>query len=372
MIFLELELIAIFILLVVLVGLVIYNLSLGKKIKKYNNINDTIKGLNIVQDFMDTLGEATSVDDKLKKINEILLERYSIKYSTIVVFNGAEYMIKATNVDEKHWDTLKNLHKEEIFKDSITSTQIKYITNENENEKLPYQKMEFARAKSAIFLPLYIDNVYVGYWIIESGEMHAFDNIDTTILEIVKENIVTVLKSVTYQNTMENIHRKDLFTDLYSAEYLYGRGKKTIDKYTTSSVCMFKITNIESINADFNRKTGDEVIIRLSNLIKKSISSEYLFVRYMGPKFVIVFSGVDSDGVSDFLVGIKKYVESLKIEKQEQTKDAKKAKKEQYASPKLNFVVSTYYKGTGLEGVTKKLEEYLDTADKEENKINFI
>ena len=213
MIFLELELIAIFILLIVLVGLVVYNLSLGKKIKKYNNINDTIKGLNIVQDFMDTLGEATSVDDKLKKINEILLERYSIKYSTIVVFNGAEYVIKATNVDEKHWDTLKNLHKEEIFKDSITSTQIKYITNENENEKLPYQKMEFARAKSAIFLPLYIDNVYVGYWIIESGEMHAFDNIDTTILEIVKENIVTVLKSVTYQNTMENIHRKDLFTE---------------------------------------------------------------------------------------------------------------------------------------------------------------
>ena len=93
-----------------------------------------------------------------------------------------------------------------------------------------------------------------------------------------------------------------LFTDLYSAEYLYGRGKKTIDKYTTSSVCMFKITNIEAINSDFNRKTGDEVIIRLSNLIKKSISSEYLFIRYMGPKFVIVFSGVDSDGVSDFLV----------------------------------------------------------------------
>ena len=33
---------------------------------------------------------------------------------------------------------------------------------------------------------------------------------------------------------------------------------------------------------------------------------------------------------------------------------------EEYAKPKLNMVVSTYYKGTALEGLTKKLEEYLD------------
>ena len=304
-----LEVVVILLLAVILIALVMYNLTLSKKIKKFNSINETIKGLNIVQDFMNTIGESTSVDDKINKINEILLERYGVKYSTIVVFNGAEYMIRATNVDEKHWDALKNLHKEEIFKDSITTTQPKYVTIDKENEKLPYQKMEFGRAKSAMFFPLYIDNVYIGYWIIESGTMHAFDKMDTTILEIVKENIVAVLKNVTYQNTMENIHRKDKFTDLYSAEYLYGRGKKIIDQYTTSSICMFKISNIEEINEKFGRKAGDNTIIQISNLVKKSISSEYLFVRYMGPKFVIVFSGVDTESVIGFVQSIKIYLE---------------------------------------------------------------
>ena len=212
------EIVIILLLAVILIALIMYNLSLNKKINKFNSINETIKGLNIVQDFMNTIGESTSVDEKLNKINEILLERYGVKYSTIVVFNGAEYVIRATNVDEKHWDTLKNLHKENIFKDSITTAQSKYITIDKEDEKLPYQKMEFGRAKSAMFFPLYIDNVYIGYWIIESGTMHAFDKMDTTVLEIVKENIVAVLKNVSYQNTMENIHRKDKFTDLYSAE----------------------------------------------------------------------------------------------------------------------------------------------------------
>ena len=362
-----LGIVVILLLALILIALVMYNLSLSKKIKKFNSINETIKGLNIVQDFMNTIGESTSVDEKINKINEILLERYGVKYSTIVVFNGAEYVIRATNVDEKHWDTLKNLHKEEIFKDSITTAQAKYITIDREEEKLPYQKMEFGRAKSAMFFPLYIDNVYIGYWIIESGTMHAFDKIDSTVLEIVKENIVAVLKNVTYQNTMENIHRKDKFTDLYSAEYLYGRGKKIIDQYTTSTICMFKIVNIEEINEKFGRKAGDNTIIQISNLVKKSISSEYLFIRYMGPKFVIVFSGVDTESVIGFVQNIKAYIENVIIEA-----PSAKTKSKKTIKPILNFVISNYYKGTGLEGVNKKLEEYLDNADKDESDINCI
>ena len=37
-------------------------------------------------------------------------------------------------------------------------------------------------------------------------------SIGTQTLEIVRENIVAVLKSVSYQNTMENIVRKDKFS----------------------------------------------------------------------------------------------------------------------------------------------------------------
>ncbi len=313
-------------------------------------------------------GENSSVNEKLRNINDVLIEKYDIKYSTIVVFNGAEYVIKATNVDEKHWETLKNLHTEAIFKDSIATATTKYITIEKEGERLPYQKLEFARAKSAMFLPLYIDNVYIGYWIIESSQMHAFDSFDTAIIEVIKENIVSVLKTVIYQNTMENIVRVDKFTNLYSAEYLYGVGKHTIDKYTTSTVCMFKITNLEKINENYSRKTGDEIVTKVANLIKTSISSDYIFVRYMGPKFVIVFSGVEPEAVIEFLKDIKQSAENISVPFMPQKKT--KNTKEIPVSPTLTFVLSTYYKGTGMEGVTKKLEGYIDSTEKTE--ITYI
>ncbi len=369
--------VAIIILLVVIITiLMIYNIQVYKKVQTFNNINQKVISLNILQEFMDAIGTYASADEKINQINRILIEKYEVQYSTIVVFDGSDYIVKASNVEQKHFNVLKNLHNEQIFKESITTATPKYITVNSENEKLPYQKIELGRAKSAMFFPLYIDNVYIGYWIIESSQIHAFDYIDTTILEVVKENIVSALKTIANQNTIESIVRKDLFTGLNSAEYLYGKAKKIIDKYTISTVCMFRITNIEQINETTSRKLGDKVITDVSKNVQKNLSEEYIFVRYMGPKFVIVFSGVEPDGVVDFMKDIKKQIESLEISleeiQQEEKTKKKKTKTNDIVSPKLNFVLTTYYKGTAIETVTKKLEEYIDNSDRTESNINYI
>ena len=385
-------LVLIVVLVLIILGLMIYNMNIHKKIQTFQNMNQRITNLNILQDFMNIIGNNMDVDKKIQAINEVIIEKYEIKYSTIVVFDGTEYIIKASNVSERHWSALKGLHKVDIFKDSIAASVPKYITVNKETERLPYQKEEFGRSKSAIFFPLYIDNVYIGYWIIESGVPHDFDNIDTTIFEAVRENIVTAFKSVEYQKIIENIVRTDVVTGLKSAEYLYGEGRKILDNFDTSSICMFRIANIEEINK-ISRELGNKVIIEVSNYIKNNISDSYLFVRYMGPKFVIAFCGVESDAVSDFINVVKSAVEKFSVSlendfevkeieevKKTSKEDEQKPKKQtrrrkkriQSATPQLNFVISTYYKGTGLEEVLKKLENYIDQETNKKEEIANI
>ncbi len=375
--------IVVIVLVFTVLALGIYNLSLYKRIQSFQTQSKRFTNLNILQDFMSITGSDLSVDKKIKAINDIIIEKYQVKYSTIVVFDGTDYIVKASNVSTTHWDTLSKLHEVDIFRDSITTASPKYITINNEGERLPYQEKEFDRAKSAIFFPLYIDNVYIGYWIIESGIPHDFDNIDTTVFETVKENIVSVLKAVDYQKILENIVRTDLFTGLNSAEYLYGEGKKIIDQYTTSAICMFRVSNIEDINK-LSRELGNRVITEVSKNVQQNIAEKYIFVRYMGPKFVIVFSGVEAESVADFINQIKESTEKLKIslknnfevkdvEVDEKKKKRKKKKLEEIeVTPSLNFVVATYYKGTGIEEVLKKMEKHLDEASSEESQINNI
>ena len=295
------------------------------------------------------------------------------RISKILLYSSADAIDKSDN---------KSLQNLDMFKDSIESATPKYVTVNSEDERLPYQQMEFGRAKSAIFFPLYIDNVYIGYWIMESGTPHDFDNVDTTVLEVIKENIVSVLKTVVHQKTLETIVRKDLFTGLYSEEYLYGEGKKVIDQYTISTICMFKIINIQEINKKYCRELGNKVITEISRAVQEDLSSEYVFVRYMGPKFVIAFSGVESDSVVDFLNEIKDKIETMKIQLTEQEieelnlntnlKEKKTQQNAEFATPKINIAISSYYKGTALEEVLKRLEEYLDNAPANESDITNI
>ena len=143
--------IVVIVLVFTVLALGIYNLSLYKRIQSFQTQNRRFTNLNILQDFMNITGSDLSVDKKIKSINDIIIEKYQIKYSTIVVFDGTDYVVKASNVNSNHWDTLSKLHEVNIFKDSISTASPKYITINNEGEKLPYQEKEFDRAKSAIF-----------------------------------------------------------------------------------------------------------------------------------------------------------------------------------------------------------------------------
>lgn len=358
----SLILVIILILVAIIVLLTVYNISINKKIENFNNLNNKVNGLNVLQDFINAIGESTPAKEKIDKINKILLERYQVKYSTIVIFDGSKFKVKASNVDEKHWNALSKLQNNEIFKESIQTAIPKYVTVENEVERLPYQELEFGRAKSAMFFPLYVDNVYIGYWIIEGSKPHEFDNYDTTILDVVKNNIISVLKTVATQGIIENIVRDDKYSELKTSEHLYGEGRQTIDKYARSTVCLYKITNLEDINNEISRKTGDEIIKRVSSIIREHLSEEYIFVRYMGPKFVIVYSGIETSAVETFMEEVKNKVEALEIEAIDVD--------EEIVTPNLNVVLSTYYKGTALEGLLSAMEEYIDNSTV--NEINSI
>ena len=96
----------------------------------------------------------------------------------------------------------------------------------------------------------------------------------------------------------------------------------------------------------------------------------------------LIGKDINSKEFQNYLNELKEKVENMKIQLTEEeiehlNLDAKLKNKlskntKEIAIPKLNFVISSYYKGTGLEEVLKKLEKYLDTADVNESDITNI
>ena len=356
-------------LIAVILVLLTKTFNMNERLKKLKNTNQKVNSLSILQDFMEVIGNnLISSSEKINKINNVLIEKYEIKYSTIVVFDGSKYKIEASNVGEKHWRTFERLHSEDIFMESIKNATPKYITVNN-GEKLPYLDMEFERAKSAIFFPMYIDNVYIGYWLIEGNKSHEFDNIDTTILDVIKNNLISAIRSIRNQKILENIVKIDQVTNLNTYEYLYASARKIIDKYPTSIVSLVKIINLQQIEEKISKKTANSVIKKVAEFIKASLSPEYICVRYSENELAIVFPGSDIDGVVKFMEDIKINVEKLKIKTLASLNESMNGLA---VAPKLNIAMTTYYKETALEEVLNTLYEYLSEATSNESDISCL
>ena len=361
------------ILLLLLVGAIfivsIKMFAMNEQLSKLKNTNQKVKSLSILQDFMEIMGDnSITTIEKMNKINNSLIEKYEIKYSTIVVFDGTKYKIESSNVGEKHWKTFEELHGQDIFMESIKNATPKYITAK-QGEKLPYLRMEFERAKSAIFFPMYVDNLYIGYWLIEGNKTHEFDNVDTTILDIIKNNLISAIRIIRSQRTLENMGRIDEVTGIHTYEYLYGNIRKTIDKYPTSIVSLLKIINLQQIEDKISKKTADSVLVKITDYIKQSLSPEYILVKYNENEFVIVFSGSDAEGVANFLEDLKQNIEKIKVKTIGSLKETMNGLA---VTPKLNISMTSYYKETALEEILNTLENYLKEADPSESDITCL
>ena len=71
--------VVIIILLIAIIVLVAYNFHIQKKIEAYNNINQKISNLSVLQDFMKVAGEEDSVDAKLNSKQDTLVSGTNIK-----------------------------------------------------------------------------------------------------------------------------------------------------------------------------------------------------------------------------------------------------------------------------------------------------
>ena len=55
------------ILVAIVIGLLIYNVQIHRKIQEFNSLQRQANNLRVLQDFLSTIGETSSVDDKIKK-----------------------------------------------------------------------------------------------------------------------------------------------------------------------------------------------------------------------------------------------------------------------------------------------------------------
>ncbi len=261
----------------------------NKDIAKKGNIKFKIVD-ETIQEMYDILGNILSTDEKIEELNKLLIKAFKPKYSSIVLYDGNKYFIKATNVESDFKESITNVATENVFSANVIKDISKYsvaITDKN----LSYKSAIERNIKSAIFSPIYFDNVFLGFWLIEDTKEHAFDGISNEDLSTFKHNLSVFIENIQMQSTVEIAENIDKQTGYYNNLYLYSNARSLLTSKESSSISLIYLNNLPNINEEYSRNLGNTLLIKVANAIKEIVSKESILIRYSGQYLLVITPG---------------------------------------------------------------------------------
>ena len=116
-----------------------------------------------------------------------------------------------------------------------------------------------------------------------------------------KENILKMNPFINFildQYKLKLISTLDKLTGVYNRKYLEDIYPKFIteskEEGKVFSAVIFDIDNFKGVNDKFGHQVGDEVLIKVSKIVKDSIEEEDILARYGGEEFVILMQNKNS------------------------------------------------------------------------------
>ncbi|MBM7871250.1 diguanylate cyclase (GGDEF)-like protein [Clostridium pascui] len=213
----------------------------------------------------------------MQMINDMMIGILGVTYSTILTKENDEFIIKSTNIytsqslEELYFYPL--LPKEKFFR-------------LNCNWPLSYKNFEGQIIHSIIGVPIYFNNTFIGYIIAGHTYRDFFTGELISFITSIANQIGIALENASLYNKLLESSNKDPLLNIYNRKYFFDTLNEKLRKSQEPfATVIIDIDNFKKVNDTHGHSFGDEVLIKTSNLLKKSLKGNIL-ARYGGEEFI--------------------------------------------------------------------------------------
>jgi diguanylate cyclase (GGDEF)-like protein len=344
---------------ILIVLVAVLTVFLNKQINEYNQLRKNYSTITVIQKIMEVFGEKISPEEKLEKINNVFLKDFQIMFSTIVSYSENKHVIKASNIEQSYDSHFENLSETPMFKSNCIKNVPKYITA-GIPESLKYETAGERGIRSVLFIPLYLQGAYAGYWILEDTRKNAFDRIEKIQLSILKNNLSLIIENSNYESAIEKMAINDKLTGMYNRNYLYTRGVNIINQCDITTVVICDIDLFKKVNDSYGHDIGDKVLTSVAQITKQNLSDEDVLVRFGGEEFVVLCPNQDIETCKQKIDNIRKIIADTVTE----------VNSEKSVRVTVSYGMSEYKRGEDIDAAIKNSDVALYRA--KENGRNRI
>ncbi len=110
---------------------------------------------------------------------------------------------------------------------------------------------------------------------------------------------VGIIEDITEQKKMEYRAQRDQLTGLYNKVSALSAIQHILRRYKESAHVMFvlDIDNFKKVNDIYGHSTGDEVLVKISNVLKTFFRSDDIIARFGGDEFIVFIQNVNDKRV---------------------------------------------------------------------------
>jgi two-component system, cell cycle response regulator len=172
----------------------------------------------------------------------------------------------------------------------------------------------FSKMRSAMVLPLFSGETPLGSLVLASGQERLFDDEIRTTLQVMTNQLGTVLENARMYQKLEALATTDGLTGLPNhrvfQDELERRLASAVRFNNKLSVVFCDVDKFKGVNDTYGHPVGDMVLRGLSSILKQDVVRDTdMAARYGGEEFAIVLEGTDTEGAFKLANRIRKDLE---------------------------------------------------------------
>ncbi|MEA3352773.1 MAG: diguanylate cyclase [Campylobacterota bacterium] len=126
----------------------------------------------------------------------------------------------------------------------------------------------------------------------------------------IQENVKTITKLNQRSSILKSKADTDELTKAFNKRYFDKYLKKFLRKHKNGSLIFFDIDHFKKINDTHGHLAGDEILKKLSLIVKSFLREEDLFVRWGGEEFVVLIENMGINSAQKKAEEIRKLIEN--------------------------------------------------------------
>ena len=125
--------------------------------------------------------------------------------------------------------------------------------------------------------------------------------------------VISIFMGAAQINKLNKKNFTDALTHIYNRKYMDYLAKKSLKEPINAAVVMIDIDYFKNYNDYYGHPTGDIVIKKTADILRKSITKNDILIRYGGEEFLLVLKNADKDIFTDIYINIVKNLEKENI-----------------------------------------------------------